>query len=119
MMGRIATLLMAVQGVVGAAPVYVTTRPIAEVQACLAARLAPAGRLVTINTADGVLLALAFESVGEDGRVQVSHIRVDIADRGTQRQVSAAATLDADAPLAQAMLANAAKSCLPDGSTKG
>lgn len=98
-----------------AAPAQFTTaQPLDTLQTCLRAQWQDAGRVTAINSAAGVVLDFAFDSVGADGKVESGRLTFSVEDRGTQRTVTAAAPNAADDALANRLLAQAVRRCLPD-----
>jgi hypothetical protein len=95
-------------------PAFTTGAPLDTVQACITSVLAENGQATAINTASGVTLDLGFANVAANGRVTTSHISVSIDDKGTQRRVTAAAADGADAVLAQQIMREAVRRCVPD-----
>ena len=91
-----------------------TEVPLDTLQRCLTTQLSRNGRATAINTASGVMLDFAFQTVGIDGKVAASHLTFAIDDLGTQRRLTATAPTEADAALAQQMLRGAANACIAD-----
>jgi hypothetical protein len=93
----------------------VTATPLDTLSACLRDRLTPSGRVTAINTAAGVMLDFAFDTVGADGRVLPSHLGFTIEDHGTERSLAVTAANPADAALAQQYLRQAGARCATGG----
>lgn len=94
-----------------------TDVPLAALQRCMTTELSRNGRATAINTASGVVLDFAFQSVALDGKVAATRIAFAIDDLGTQRRITASAPAEADVPLAQQMLRETARTCIGDGDT--
>jgi hypothetical protein len=101
---------------VAAAPTadIVTAVPLDTLQRCMTIELARDGRTTAINSASGVVLDYAFQSVAPDGKVATAHVAFAIDDLGTQRRITATAPGEPDAVLARQMLHETAKTCIGD-----
>lgn len=98
----------------GPAAEFTTTQPLDGIEQCFRAQFADTGKVTAINTAGGELLDLSFDSIGADGKVATGHLIFSIEDRGTQRKATVSAPNAADGALANQLLAQAVRQCLPD-----